>query len=138
MALLTKEETTKELKDRFKEYAQFGMVLRYMKDENVIDLSDLECMFFDKSQEKATFKYMSILKKIDPKYIDESYKLYSNEYPNDSSIDDKDYILKLNYLCVENILSDIKNVSKTIDRTYLNTYNFLLRPLNDSVTIIRK
>ena len=37
MALLAKEETTKELKDRFKEYAQFGMVLRYMKDEKVID-----------------------------------------------------------------------------------------------------
>ena len=96
MALLTDKQTEKDLCERLDEFLQFGMVFNYMLEIDKIDVSDLEGMFFASDQEKATIIYSTLLKKIDSSDIENSYSLYSNQYPNEGNLDSEGYNFYLN------------------------------------------
>jgi len=126
MALLTDKQTEKDLCERLDEFLQFGMVFNYMLEIDKIDVSDLEGMFFDSDQEKATIIYSTLLKKIDSSDIENSYSLYSNQYPNEGNLDSEGYNFYLNSNCVRQIIDAITTQKRPLDRTYINTYNYLL------------
>ena len=126
MALLTDKETEKDLKERLEEFTQLGTVLKYMLDTNCIELGDLEKIFFDTSREKASLIYSQLLKKIRSNYIEQAYKIYSHEFPNEDSFDDDLYSEYLNRCCINDIILRIKESSR-VDKTYYNTYDFLLK-----------
>ena len=125
MALLTDKETEKDLKERLEEFTQLGTVLKYMLDTNCIELCDLEKIFFDTSREKASLIYSQLLKKIRSNYIEQAYKIYSREFPNEDNLDDDLYLEYLNRSCINDIILAIKESSR-VDKTYYNTYDFLL------------
>lgn len=129
MALLTDKETEKDLKERLEEFTQFGMVLKYMLDIDCIQLSDLEKIFFDTSREKATLIYSKLLKQMKTNYVEQSYTICSHEFPNEYNLDNDKYPEYLNKCCINDIILRIKQSSR-VDKTYYNTYNFLLN--NDS------
>ena len=126
MALLTDKETKKNLSERLEEFLQFGMVFNYMLETEKIELKDLEKMFLDTDQEKATFAYTYLLGKVAPNDIESSYALYSYKYPNDRGLDTDKYNSYLNSSCIRNILNEIANKEKRLNETYINTYNYLL------------
>lgn len=125
MALLTNKQTEQDLKERLEEFLKFGMTLKYMLDIGSIDLSDIEKIFFDSDREKATLIYSRLLKAINPDYLNQSYTIYSHEYPNEECLEAKEYSEYLNRCCISDIISNFSN-SKNIDKTYYNTYNYLL------------
>lgn len=130
MALLTDKETEKELSDRLSEFSQFGMVFNYMLDIDKIDIDDLEKMFFDTDQEKVTFIYSKLIKKIKSNYMESSYTIYSHEYPNSSNLNNNDYCDYLNKCCINRIISRVEKKIKRVDKTFINTYNYLLEKEN--------
>ncbi len=130
MALLTDKETEKELSDRLSEFSQFGMVFNYMLDIDKIDIDDLEKMFFDTDQEKVTFIYSKLIKRIKSNYMESSYTIYSHEYPNSSNLNNNDYCDYLNKCCINRIISRVEKKTKRVDKTFINTYNYLLEKEN--------
>lgn len=125
MALLAVEEK-QDLSERLEEFSQYGMVLKYMLDREFIELSDLKTMFFDTDREKASLIYFTLIKKMKPIYMQEAFDLYSGYYPNCDLLDDSEYASSLNKQCVNDIIFEIKEDNKGIDKTYFNTYSFLL------------
>lgn len=125
MALLTDKETEKDLSERLEEFTQFGMVLKYMLDIESIDISDLETIFFDTDREKATLIYSKMLQGIKNDYIEKAFSIYSMVYKNNDEMPSEEYSYYLNKCCINDIICDI-NKSRKIDRTYFNTYDYLL------------
>ena len=125
MALLTDKETEKDLKERLEEFTQFGMVLKYMLDIDCIELFDLEKIFFDASREKASLIYSKLLKEMKANYIEQAYTICSHEFPNQCDLEESKYLEYLNRSCINDIILRIKESSR-VDKTYYNTYNFLL------------
>ena len=125
MALLVDEETKKELKDRIDEFLKFGMVLNYMYDIDKISEDDLEKMFFSTDLEMSTIIYFKIIKKIDETYENIAYKIYSEEVEKNDDLDKDNELTYLNKYCLKKIISKLNNI-KNLDKTYVNTYNYLL------------
>ncbi|MDD6879013.1 MAG: hypothetical protein PUD59_02140 [bacterium] len=124
MALLTDKETEKDLNERLDEFLQFGMIFNYMIDIEIIDEEDIKKMLFSSDREQATIIYSKILKKMKENYSEKAYLIYSREYPNLKELDIELYKNYLNICCMKKIISKIQD--KKIDKTYLNTYNYLL------------
>ena len=135
MALLTDKKTEKDLSERLSEFVQFGTVLNYMLDNEKVELSDLEKMFFDSDRDKATLVYSSLLRGIKPEYFEESYRIYSGIFPNDDGYDSSEYARYLNKKCISSIITKMTERDR-LDRTYINTYDFLLE--NSDVHFARK
>ena len=131
MALLTDKTTEKDLDERLKEFLQFGMVFEYMLDLDKIDINDLEKMFFSSEREKATLIYSRILHDIKSEYMVLAFDEYSTIYPKASNISEEEYLNYLNKCCINNIINKI-NDSLKIDKTYYNTYDYLLNNLSKS------
>ncbi len=138
MALLTDEQRKKDLSERLEEFSQFGMIFNYMLDIEKVDIDDLEKMFFSSDRDKASLMYTKILKGMKGEYFEKAYTIYSHEYPNDMNYDDVTYNLYLNKSCINNIISRIAENKKSgvMDKTYLNTYTYLLN--SGEVSYIRK
>lgn len=137
MALLTDKETRKDLKERLSEFGQFGMVFNYMLDENSIDISDLERIFFDSDREKATLIYSKLLRQMKPEYLDVSYSKYSVLFPNECDLSEAEYCNYLNKCCLNSLLLRLSD-EDNIDKTYVNTYSFLLKNTDGNDTYVRK
>lgn len=128
MALLTDKNTEKDLSERLNEFIQFGMIFNYMLDIGKINVYDLDKLFFSTDRDKSSLIYSNILKKMESSYIDKAYAIYSHEYPNVFNYEMDTYNLYINKCCINSIISKIANSNKTnIDKTYYNTYNFLLQ-----------
>ena len=90
-----------------------------------LDISDLETIFFDTDREKATLIYSKMLQGIKNDYIEKAFSIYSMIYKNNDEMPSEEYSYYLNKCCINDIICDI-NKSRKIDRTYFNTYDYLL------------
>ena len=129
MALLAVDKI-QDLTERLKEFSEFGMIFNYMLEKSEIDLKDLETIFFDSDSEKVNLKYFTLVKGVKQSYFEEAFYLYSEYFPNVKSLNDGEYAKDLNKRCINEIISKINQNNKRIDKTYLNTYSFLLNEDN--------
>ena len=120
MALLTDKYTTKTLEDRLNEFSEYGMTLFYLFEEGRTNIDDLSNLFFSKEDEKTIFTYGKIMKKMKPIDIEVSFNKYKDIYPNNSK---KDLNMIFTKKIIDLVLEEYEN---KIDKTYINTYNYLL------------
>ena len=120
MALLTDKYTTKTLENRLNEFSEFGMTLYYLFEEGRTNIEDLSNLFFSKDNEKTIFTYGKIMKRMKPIDLEESFNKYKESYPNNSKKD-------LNIIYTKKIIDLVlEQKENRIDKTYINTYNYLL------------
>ncbi len=119
MALITDKKTTKILQNRLDEFTKYSMVLYYLYEQKRIKLTDLEEMFFSCDEEKSSFIYGKVIRCIKSSDLKKSYEIYSN---NENIIDENE----LNSIYIKKIINVIQENSSDIDKTYINTYNYLL------------
>ncbi len=124
--LITDKQTTTKLNDRLKEFGKFGMTFHYLLEQGRITIKDVEDIFFSKDDDKAIFMYINTMRKICPEDVDAAFNKYQDDYPLlTNSIDE--HKNKLNLLFTSKIINEIADLGdKTIDKTYINTYNYLL------------
>lgn len=120
MALLTDKYTTETLENRLNEFSEYGMTLYYLFEEGRTNINDLSNLFFSKDNEKTIFTYGKIMKHVKPNDLEDSYKKYSESYPNNNKKD-------LNIIFTKKLIDLVlENQEDKIDKTYINTYNYLL------------
>ena len=120
MALLTDKYTTETLENRLNEFSEYGMTLYYLLEEGRTNIDDLSNLFFSKDNEKTTFIYGKIMRKMKPNDLQDSYNKYKDSYPNNTKKD-------LNILFTKKIIDLVlEQQENKIDKTYINTYNYLL------------
>lgn len=130
MALLTDKKTSKKLETRLSEFTEYGMALYYLLEEERTNIRDLESIFFSKDDEKSSFIYGKIMKKIKPNDLTKSFERYSLFYPKDDK-DDKTYKKYLNIKYTKKVIDIVISKSEdNIDKTYINTYDYLLTNIN--------
>ncbi len=124
MALMTNKTTSKKLENRIEEVSEYAMTLYYLFEEGRASLKDLESVFFSKDDEKSSFTYGKILKHMNPSDLKMSLEKYGQSDTND--------IKKLNLLYTKKIIDLVlDNTTDQIDKTYINTYNYLLTNLSN-------
>ena len=120
MALLADKYTTKTLENRLTEFSEYGMTLYYLFEEGRTNIDDLNTLFFSKDDEKTIFTYGKIMKRMNPNDLNESFNKYKDVYPNNTKKD-------LNLIFTKKIIDLLlENQNDNIDKTYINTYNYLL------------
>ena len=119
MALLTDKATSKKLKNRLDEFTEYSVPLYYLYENKRVSVNDLEDIFFSKDDEKSTFIYGKIIRSIKSADLKKSYEIYSETNSNDDK-------KELNLIYVTKIIDLIISNNKNIDKTYINTYNYLL------------
>ena len=119
MALLTDKYTTETLENRLNEFSEYGMTLYYLFEEGRTNIDDLSNLFFSKDEEKTIFTYGKIMKRMKPIDLEESFNKYKENYPNNSK-------KNLNIIFNKKIIDLVLEQNNTIDKTYINTYNYLL------------
>ena len=125
MALMTNKTTSKKLENRLVEVSEYAMTLYYLLEEGRTSLKDLESIFFSKDDEKSSFMYGKVLKHMSPSDLKKSYEKYSQ---SDTALDTKG----LNLLYTKKIIDLVIDKSTDqIDKTYINTYNYLLTNLSN-------
>ncbi len=132
MPLLTDKKTTKKLENRLLEFIEYGMTIYYLYEEKRTNIKDLEDIFFSKDDEKSSFLYSKIMKHIKPSDLKKALERYSINNKKEDNQEDSKYKKELNIVYTEkiiNILVDNKN--EIIDKTYINTYNYLLANLKN-------
>ena len=124
MALMTNKTTSKKLENRIEEVSEYAMTLYYLFEQGRASLKDLESVFFSKDDEKSSFTYGKILKHMNPSDLKMSLEKYGQSDTND--------IKKLNLLYTKKIIDLVlDNTTDQIDKTYINTYNYLLTNLSN-------
>lgn len=124
MALMTNKTTSKKLENRLEEVSKYAMTLYYLFEEGRTSLKDLESILFSKDDEKSSFTYGKVLKHMNPSDLKKSYEKYVNEEKKE----EKD----LNLLYTKKIIELVIDKSTDqIDKTYINTYDYLLANLNN-------
>ena len=132
MPLLTDKKTTKKLENRLLEFIEYGMTIYYLYEEKRTNIKDLEDIFFSKDDEKSSFLYSKIMKHIKPSDLKKALERYSINNKKEDNQEELKYKKELNIVYTEkiiNILVDNKN--EIIDKTYINTYNYLLANLKN-------
>lgn len=132
MPLLTDKKTTKKLENRLLEFIEYGMTIYYLYEEKRTNIKDLEDIFFSKDDEKSSFLYSKIMKHIKPNDLKKALERYSINNKKEDNQEELKYKKELNIVYTEkiiNILVDNKN--EIIDKTYINTYNYLLANLKN-------
>ena len=120
MALLTDKYTTETLENRLNEFSEYGLTLYYLFEEGRTNINDLSNLFFSKDDDMTIFTYGKIMKHIKPNDLEESFKKYSESYPNNNKKD-------LNIIFTKKLIDLVlENQEDKIDKTYINTYNYLL------------
>jgi hypothetical protein len=126
MALLVDKKTSKKLETRLSEFSEYGMTLYYLLEEGRTNIHDLESVLFSKDDEKSSFIYGNIMKHIKPNDLKLSFEKYSINFPQ-NDIDDNDYKKDLNIIYTKKIIDKVIEESRaSIDKTYANTYAYLL------------
>ena len=120
MALLTDKYTTKTLENRLNEFSEYGMTLYYLFENGRTNITDLKDLFFSNDEEKTIYTYGKIIRKIKLNDLEDSYNKYSTLYQNCNKKD-------LNLIFTKKIIDLVlENQKGLIDKTYVNTYNYLL------------
>lgn len=124
--LITDKKTTMKLTERLDEFSKFGMTIHYLLEEGRIDINEVEDIFFSKDDEKSTFRYMNIIKRVKPNDIMDAFLRYQDNYPKGDSTEEE-HANHLNIIFTGKIINDIADKGDTcVDKTYINTYNYLL------------
>jgi len=124
--LITDKKTTLKLNERLTEFSKFGMTFYYLLEEGKIDIKEIEDIFFSKDDEKSTFRYINVMKKVDPIDVSNAFDKYQYEYLQ-GDMTTLDYQNKLNLLFTGKIINEIAGkCDACVDKTYINTYNYLL------------
>lgn len=127
MNLMADRFTKDRLENRLKEFTKFGMTLYFLAEEDRISISELENIFFSSDEEKSTFHYCKLIKNIKPEDIMASFNRYKDEHPNSSNLTLIKYEEKLNKIYISKLIDLLnKENNSRIDKTYVNTYNYLL------------
>ena len=130
MALLVDKKTSQKLESRLSEFSEYGMTLYYLLEEGRTNIKDLENILFSKDDEKSSFIYGKVMKHMKPSDLKKSFERYSINYPQ-SNIDETDYKKDLNIIYTKKIIDTVIEESKeNIDKTYVNTYAYLLTKIN--------
>ncbi|MBR1386670.1 MAG: hypothetical protein IJ568_07565 [Bacilli bacterium] len=126
MALMLDKKTSKKLENRLNEFKEYGMTLYYLLEENRTSMKDLENIFFSKDDEKSSFIYSKILKHTKPSDLNKAFEKYKNS-ENSDNLDENVLKKHLNVIYTKKIIDLIKKeCSDTIDKTYVNTYDYLI------------
>ena len=126
MALMLDKKTSKKLENRLNEFKEYGMTLYYLLEENRTSMKDLENIFFSKDDEKSSFIYSKILKHTKPSDLNKAFEKYKNS-ENSDNLDENVLKKHLNVIYTKKIIDLInKECSDTIDKTYVNTYDYLI------------
>ena len=124
MALMTNKTTSKKLENRLVEVSEYAMTLYYLFEEGRASLKDLESIFFSEDDEKSSFTYGKVLKRVNFNDLKKSFEKYSQSDTNDTK--------KLNLIYTKKIIDLVlDNTTDQIDKTYINTYNYLLTNLSN-------
>lgn len=124
--LITDKKTTMKLNERLTEFSKFGMTFYYLLEEGRISINEVSDIFFSTDDEKSTFRYMNTIRKIMPEDVDSATLRYQNHFAKED-LTDSEYINKLNMFFTAKIINEVANKNEvSIDRTYINTYNYLL------------
>lgn len=130
MALLVDKKTSQKLETRLNEFSEYGMTLYYLLEEGRTNIKDLESILFSSDDEKSSFIYGKVMKHMKPSDLKKSFEKYSINYPQDN-IDETDYKKDLNIIYTKKIIDTvIKESKENIDKTYVNTYAYLLTNIN--------
>ena len=124
MALMTNKTTSKKLENRLEEVSKYAMTLYYLFEEGRTSIKDLESILFSEDDEKSSFTYGKVLKHIKTSDLQKSYEKYVSEGMSAES--------DLNLLYTKKIIESVIDKSTDqIDKTYINTYDYLLANLNN-------
>ena len=124
MALMTDKYIKKKLEDRLKEVSEYGMTIYYLLEDERTSINDLESIFFSNDDEKASFIYSKIIRRMKPQDIVESFKKYSEgRIIEDESNDKKNLNIEYTKKLLDLTITKSHDV---IDKTYINTYNYLI------------
>ena len=124
MALMTDKYIKKKLEDRLKEVSEYGMTIYYLLEDERTSINDLESIFFSNDDEKASFIYSKIIRRMKPQDIVESFKKYSEgRIIEDESSDKKNLNIEYTKKLLDLTIAKSHDV---IDKTYINTYNYLI------------
>lgn len=124
--LITDKKTTMKLNERLTEFSKFGMTFHYLLEEGRLSISEIEDIFFSKDDEKSTFRYMSMMRRIMPEDVESAFLRYQDDYPK-GDMSDIEHASRLNIIFTGKIINEIAGKCDTnVDKTYINTYNYLL------------
>ncbi|MBQ7136719.1 MAG: hypothetical protein IJO43_01925 [Bacilli bacterium] len=124
--LITDPKTTMKLSDRLSEFSKFGMTFYYLLEEGKVAINEIEDIFFSKDDEKSTFRYINMMRRIMPEDVEAAFSRYQDDYPRGDN-SELDHANRLNMLFTGKIINEIAGKKdSSVDRTYINTYNYLL------------
>ena len=124
--LITDKKTTMKLSERLTEFSKFGVTFHYLLEEGKISINEIEDIFFSKDDEKSTFRYMNIMRKIMPEDVEKAFDRYQDDYPK-GSLSLQEHENHLNLIFTGKIINEIAGkCDNNVDKTYINTYNYLL------------
>ena len=76
--------------------------------------------------------YINMMRKIMPEDVDDAFIKYQDDYPLESLTLDE-HKNKLNLIFTSKIINEIADIKdNNIDKTYINTYNYLLNMEKDN------
>ncbi len=124
--LITDKKTVMKLNERLTEFSKFGMTFHYLLEEGRISIKEIEDIFFSKDDEKSTFRYMNMMRRIMPSDLDAAFLRYQDDYPR-GNLSEREHQDHLNLIFTGKIINEIASKHDcSIDKTYINTYNYLL------------
>lgn len=115
-----------KLNERLDEFSKFGMTFHYLLEQGKIAINEVEEIFFSKDDEKSTFRYMNIMKRVEPSDVMDAFLKYQDNYPK-GELSEAEHANHLNMIFTSKIINEIVGKSETcIDKDYVNTYNYLI------------
>ena len=124
--LITDKKTTMKLNERLGEFSKFGMTFHYLLEEGRIAINEVEDIFFSKDDEKSTFRYMNIMRRVQPNDVMDAFLKYQDDYPKGEATEEE-HANHLNMIFTSKIINEIADKGDAcVDKTYINTYNYLL------------
>jgi len=124
--LITDKNTTNRLNERLGEFSKFGMTFHYLLEQGRIAMNEIEEILFSTDDEKSTFRYINILKRVNPSDVTDAFLKYQDDYPKGESTN-IEHEAHLNMIYTGKIIDEIvSKCDRCIDKDYINTYNYLL------------
>ena len=110
------------------------MTFHYLLEENRLSINEVEDIFFSKDDEKSAFRYMNMMKHIMPTDVENAFLRYQDDYPK-GDMSDMEHMNRLNFIFTSKIINEIAGKCDTcVDKTYINTYNYLLDNESENVS----
>ena len=123
-----------KLNERLTEFSKFGMTFHYLLEEGRLAINEIEDIFFSKDDEKSTFRYMNMMRHIKHEDVENAFLRYQDNYPK-GDMSDMEHASKLNFIFTGKIINEIAGkCDNSVDKTYINTYNYLLDNESDNLS----